>query len=182
MFYQDDPKKCTAAKLIKFGLAKKITKSQPKTILLHPYAQKTLFNHEKSIGHQEISLGTYWQVQISIMDRDFKKIQYFSLNIDNNIKLSLFIFLNFRLFSICSIDFHWCSLIFIASALFWLDLTWSDLIWLDQTWSALIWLHLTWSDLIWLDGTWFDLIWLDLTWFSCELIWLDLILILLVYI
>ena len=27
MFYQDDPKKCTAAKLIKFGLAKKIIKS-----------------------------------------------------------------------------------------------------------------------------------------------------------
>ena len=45
MFYQDDPKKCTAAKLIKFGLAKKITKSQSKTALLHPFAQKTLFNH-----------------------------------------------------------------------------------------------------------------------------------------
>ncbi|GIS74263.1 MAG: hypothetical protein CM1200mP11_4780 [Nitrosopumilaceae archaeon] len=40
MFYQDDPKKCTAAKLIKFGLAKKITKSQSKTVLLHPYAEK----------------------------------------------------------------------------------------------------------------------------------------------
>ena len=40
MFYQDDPKKCTAAKLIKFGLAKKITKSQSKTALLHPFAEK----------------------------------------------------------------------------------------------------------------------------------------------
>ena len=45
MFYQDDPKKCTAAKLIKFGLAKKIIISQSKTALLHPFAQKTLFNH-----------------------------------------------------------------------------------------------------------------------------------------
>ena len=26
MFYQDDPKKCTAAKMVKFGLAKSIKK------------------------------------------------------------------------------------------------------------------------------------------------------------
>ena len=48
MFYQDDPKKCTAAKLIKLGLGKKIIRSQSKTALLHPFAKKTLFNHEKS--------------------------------------------------------------------------------------------------------------------------------------
>ena len=27
MFYQDDPKKCTAAKMVKFGLAKNIKKN-----------------------------------------------------------------------------------------------------------------------------------------------------------
>ena len=37
MFNQDDPKKCTAAKLVRFGLAKKITSLRSKTALLHPF-------------------------------------------------------------------------------------------------------------------------------------------------
>ena len=34
MFYQDDPKKCTAAKMVKFGLAKKIKKIGSKGLVL----------------------------------------------------------------------------------------------------------------------------------------------------
>ena len=33
MFNQDDPKKCTAAKLLRFGLVKKIIKTSPTTLL-----------------------------------------------------------------------------------------------------------------------------------------------------
>ena len=46
MFNQDDPKKCTAAKLVRFGLAKKISVIHSRTILLHPFAAKILMNKE----------------------------------------------------------------------------------------------------------------------------------------
>ena len=42
MFYQDDPKKCTAAKMVKFGLAKKIKKIGSKGLVLDPFSEKTL--------------------------------------------------------------------------------------------------------------------------------------------
>jgi len=71
MFYQDDPKKCTAAKLIKFGLAKKITKPQPKTILLHPYAEKTLFNNEKSSFNSITGIDCSWALAEKVFEENF---------------------------------------------------------------------------------------------------------------
>ena len=41
MFYQDDPKKCTAAKMVKFGLAHSIRKIGAKGMVLDPFAEKT---------------------------------------------------------------------------------------------------------------------------------------------
>ena len=81
MFYQDDPKKCTAAKLIKFGLARKITKSQSKTALLHPYAEKTLLNEEKSLftsitGILVIGIMAFlvWEIpQIDLIVQEIRK-------------------------------------------------------------------------------------------------------------
>ena len=74
MFYQDDPKKCTAAKLIKFGLAKKITKSQSKTVLLHPYSKKTLFNHEKSLFTSITGIDCSWNLVTSAFKKPFTGI------------------------------------------------------------------------------------------------------------
>ncbi len=71
MFYQDDPKKCTAAKLIKFGLGKKIIKSQPKTVLLHPFAQKTLFNHEKSSFNSITGIDCSWALAEEVFQKNF---------------------------------------------------------------------------------------------------------------
>ena len=71
MFYQDDPKKCTAAKLIKFGLAKKITRSQPKTVLLHPYSEKTLLNHEKSLFTSITGIDCSWALAEQVFEKDF---------------------------------------------------------------------------------------------------------------
>ena len=42
MFYQDDPKKCTAAKMVKFGLAHNIKKIGSKGLVLDPFSEKTL--------------------------------------------------------------------------------------------------------------------------------------------
>ena len=75
MFYQDDPKKCTAAKLIKFGLAKNITKSQSKTALLHPFAQKTLFNHEKSSFNSITGIDCSWNHSTDTFSKSFSEIK-----------------------------------------------------------------------------------------------------------
>ncbi len=71
MFYQDDPKKCTAAKLLKFGLAKKITKSRSKTVLLHPYSEKTLLNHEKSLFTSITGIDCSWALAEQVFEKDF---------------------------------------------------------------------------------------------------------------
>ena len=71
MFYQDDKKKCTAAKLIKFGLAKKITKSQSKTVLLHPYSEKTLLNKEKSIFTSITGIDCSWNLAEKVFQKTF---------------------------------------------------------------------------------------------------------------
>ena len=71
MFYQDDPKKCTAAKLIKFGLARKITKSQSKTVLLHPYSKKTLLNKEKSLFTSITGIDCSWVLAQEVFQKDF---------------------------------------------------------------------------------------------------------------
>ena len=42
MFYQDDPRKCTAAKIVKFGLASKTKKINSKGLVLDPFSEKTL--------------------------------------------------------------------------------------------------------------------------------------------
>ena len=71
MFYQDDPKKCTAAKLIKFGLAKKITKSRSNTVLLHPYSEKTLLSHEKSLFTSITGIDCSWALAEQVFEKDF---------------------------------------------------------------------------------------------------------------
>ena len=49
MFYQDDPKKCTAAKMVKFGLAQSIKKIGTKGLVLDPFSEKTLLPKDKSL-------------------------------------------------------------------------------------------------------------------------------------
>ena len=40
MLRQDDPKKCTAAKLVKFGLAMNVNRTSKNTLILDPFAKK----------------------------------------------------------------------------------------------------------------------------------------------
>ena len=60
MLNQDDPKKCTAAKLVRFGLAKKITSISSKTVLLHPFSSNTLLNKEKNKIHYITGFDCSW--------------------------------------------------------------------------------------------------------------------------
>tara|TARA_B110000263_G_C15012271_1_gene375619 strand:+ start:132 stop:629 length:498 start_codon:yes stop_codon:yes gene_type:complete len=71
MLNQDDPKKCTAAKLIRFRLAKKVTRTRPKTILLNPFSQKTLLNQEKTNIHSITGVDCSWKNAEKIFQKKF---------------------------------------------------------------------------------------------------------------
>ena len=44
MYEQDDPRKCTAAKMIRDGNAKRIKHAADATLLLNPFAKEFLFS------------------------------------------------------------------------------------------------------------------------------------------
>lgn len=60
MFRQDDPKKCTAAKLVKFGLAKSIQRTQTDTIVLDPFAKQTLLKKDAVLAHSITGIDCSW--------------------------------------------------------------------------------------------------------------------------
>jgi len=74
MFNQDDPKKCTAAKLVRFGLAKKITTLRSKTALLHPFATDTLLNNKKRIFHSITAIDCSWNKAEKMFQKKYSGI------------------------------------------------------------------------------------------------------------
>ena len=62
MFYQDDPKKCTAAKMVKFGLAQNIKKISSKGLVLDPFAEKTLLPKDASVVHSIVGIDCSWNL------------------------------------------------------------------------------------------------------------------------
>jgi len=69
MFYQDDPKKCTAAKMVKFGLAQKIKKIGNKGLVLDPFSEKTLLPKDKSSINSIVGIDCSW----NLIDKAFSK-------------------------------------------------------------------------------------------------------------
>jgi len=60
MLKQDDPKKCTAAKLVKFGLAKPVGRMQGRTIILDPFAKATLLRKDAKIANSITGIDCSW--------------------------------------------------------------------------------------------------------------------------
>ena len=52
-------------------MAKKITNTQSKTALLHPFAQKTLFNHEKSSFNSITGIDCSWALAEDVFQKNF---------------------------------------------------------------------------------------------------------------
>jgi pre-rRNA-processing protein TSR3 len=69
MFYQDDPKKCTAAKMVKFGIAKNIKKIGNKGLVLDPFSEKTLLPRDKSLINSIVGIDCSW----TLVDQAFSK-------------------------------------------------------------------------------------------------------------
>ena len=75
MFKQDDPKKCSAAKLVKFGLAKDIKKTSGKTLVLDPFAEKTLLPKDKSLVNSITGIDCSWTLADKTFSTKFTGIK-----------------------------------------------------------------------------------------------------------
>ncbi len=74
MFHQDDPKKCTAAKLVRFGLANKVATIRSKTILLHPFSINTLMNKEKNKIRSITAVDCSWNRAEKMFEKKYSGI------------------------------------------------------------------------------------------------------------
>lgn len=74
MLKQDDPKKCTAAKLVKFGLARGVSKTQSNTIILDPFAPQTILKKDASIAKSITGIDCSWNLAENTFTRRFHGI------------------------------------------------------------------------------------------------------------
>ena len=66
---QDDPKKCTAAKLVKSKLAKNIKKISKNSLVLDPFAQRTLLPNDRKLVNSITAIDCSW----NLADQTFTK-------------------------------------------------------------------------------------------------------------
>ena len=74
MYKQDDPKKCTAAKIVKFGLAKNIKKTTGKTLILDPFAEKTILPEDKKLVNSITGIDCSWNLADETFSSKFSGI------------------------------------------------------------------------------------------------------------
>ena len=74
MFRQDDPKKCTAAKIVKFKLATSVRTTKPNTLLLDPFAEKTLLRSDASLVNSITGIDCSWELAGKTFTKKFSGI------------------------------------------------------------------------------------------------------------
>ena len=75
MFYQDDPKKCTAAKMVKFGLAQNIKKINSKGLVLDPFSEKTLLPQDRNLVNSVVGIDCSWNKAEQAFSKKFNGIK-----------------------------------------------------------------------------------------------------------
>lgn len=75
MFYQDDPKKCTAAKMVKFGLAQNIKKIGSKGLVLDPFSEKYLLHGDKNYVSSIVGIDCSWNLAEQAFSKKFNGIK-----------------------------------------------------------------------------------------------------------
>ncbi|MDX1441604.1 MAG: DUF367 family protein [Nitrosopumilaceae archaeon] len=68
-FHQDDPKKCTAAKLVKFKIASDVKNTKKNNLVLDPFSPKTLLPKDKSLIRSIVGIDCSW----NLVDQAFSK-------------------------------------------------------------------------------------------------------------
>ena len=62
MFKQDDPTKCTAAKLVKFGIARQVKKTSQKSIILNPFSKEFILAYDSSNVDSITGIDCSWEL------------------------------------------------------------------------------------------------------------------------
>jgi pre-rRNA-processing protein TSR3 len=75
MFYQDDPKKCTAAKMVKFGIAKSIKKIGNKGLVLDPFSETRLLPKDKLLINSIVGIDCSWNLAEQAFLKKFNGIK-----------------------------------------------------------------------------------------------------------
>ena len=71
MLKQDDPRKCSAAKLVKFGLAKPVMRTASHTLILNPFSKKTLLKSDKKLAHSITGIDCSWNLAVPAFKKPF---------------------------------------------------------------------------------------------------------------
>lgn len=71
MFNQDDPTKCTAAKLVKFGIAQRITKTSQKSVVLHPFSEEFILKTDAQYVDSIVGIDCSWELAQKMFLRRF---------------------------------------------------------------------------------------------------------------
>ena len=74
MLKQDDPRKCSAAKLVKFSLAKPVTRTASRTLILNPFSKKTLLKSDKKFVNSITGIDCSWNLITSAFKKPFTGI------------------------------------------------------------------------------------------------------------
>ena len=74
MLKQDDPRKCSAAKLVKFGLAKPVMRTASHTLILNPFSKKTLLKSDGKTIHSITGIDCSWNLATSAFKKPFTGI------------------------------------------------------------------------------------------------------------
>ena len=70
-FNQDDPKKCTAAKMVKFKIASDIRITNKKNLVLDPFSEKILLPKDKSLINSIVGIDCSWNRADQIFSKNF---------------------------------------------------------------------------------------------------------------
>ncbi len=69
MYEQDDPRKCTAAKMIRDGNAKRIKNAADTTLLLNPFADAFLLAADKKRARSITAVDCSWRLSDGVFER-----------------------------------------------------------------------------------------------------------------
>lgn len=68
MLYQDDRRKCTASKLLRFGLIRRIKNPRSNVIILNPFSKTVLSKSDKSITKHICAIDCSWNMASKSLD------------------------------------------------------------------------------------------------------------------
>ena len=70
MLRQDDPKKCTAARLVRLGLARSVRRAGGSGIVLDPFAGRTLMPRDRRLAGAVVGVDCSWRLAGAEFSRD----------------------------------------------------------------------------------------------------------------